>query len=120
MAQKFLTAEIKRKLLANGRADTAAIAKDGNTPDHFPVLKLFNPTGGATWLISSLDADGDTMFGLCDLGIGCVELGSVSMNELLNVRVRMGLKIERDMWFKADKPLSAYAEEGRRLGRIAA
>jgi len=39
-----------------------AAAPDG---DPVPVLKLFNPTGPGTWLVTEIDADGDTMFGLC-------------------------------------------------------
>ncbi len=38
--------------------------------DHVPVVNLFDPTGPATWLLTELDADGDTLFGLCDLGFG--------------------------------------------------
>lgn len=120
MSQKFLTTPLLAKLLANGRADAAAIAKDGNTPDHKPVVKFFNPCGAATWLITSLDADGDTAFGLCDLGMGEPELGSVSLRELQSIRGRLGLGIERDYWFKAKGPLSVYAAEARDLGRIAA
>lgn len=118
--QKFLTKDLLRKLLDNGIADAKAIAKDGNTPDHKPVVKFFNPCGGATWLLSSLDEDGDTAFGLCDLGMGEPELGSVSLRELQSIRVKFNLKIERDYWFKANKTLSEYAAEARQLGRIAA
>ncbi|AWI86976.1 hypothetical protein C0214_00505 [Methylobacterium sp. DM1] len=44
------------------------------------MLKLFNPLGPATWLICELDADGDTLYGLCDLGFGEPELGYVSLD----------------------------------------
>lgn len=59
--------------------------------DHFPVVKLFTPDAGATWLLSELAADGDTAFGLCDLGLGCPELGYVSLTELRRLRGRLGL-----------------------------
>jgi hypothetical protein len=37
---------------------------------------LFTPDAHATWLLVSLDpADGDTAYGLIDLGIGMPELG---------------------------------------------
>lgn len=120
MTQKFLLKEQLEKLLANGRSDAAAIAKDGKTEDFLPVVKFFNPCGGATWLITSLDENGDTMFGLCDLGMGEPELGNVSMAELQSIRLRFGLKIERDAHFKAKKPLSQYAAEARVAGRIVA
>lgn len=120
MAQKFLLKDQLDKLLANGRSDAAAIAKDGKTEDFWPVVKFFSPVGAATWLITSLDEDGDTAFGLCDLGMGEPELGSVSLRELQSIRLRFGLKIERDMHFEAKGPLSQYAAEARAAGRIVA
>jgi hypothetical protein len=79
---------------------------------------LFTPEGVATWLLAELDADGDTAFGLCDLGIGHPELGCVSLAEIESVRGKLGLWVERDLSFTADKPLSAYAAEAERLGSI--
>ena len=108
---KLLTAAIQKKLLANG------VNRDR---DHVPVVKFFNPAGAATWLFTEMDADGDTLFGLCDLGLGCVELGYVSLRELASIKTRFGLKIERDAWFKGNAPLSVYAEKARAIGRIEA
>jgi hypothetical protein len=72
-------------------------------PDVFPVVKLFTPWGGATWLLSELDPeDEDIAFGLCDLGFGCPELGSVSLSELEAVRGPGGLAIERDLHFRVE------------------
>jgi len=45
--------------------------------------------------------------------MGSPELGYVLISELENARGPMGLPIERDRWFTADKPLSAYADEAR-------
>lgn len=116
---KLLTKEIEEKLLANGRASAEAVAKDGDTPDHEPILKLFQPWGAATWLITELDPDcPDIAYGLCDLGMGIPELGSVSLEELRSIRGPAGLGIERDRSFKATKRLSEYAEEANTLGRI--
>lgn len=111
---KLLTKAIKAKLLANSAASAAA---DGGI-DHKPVLKLFNPTGAATWLISEMD-ENEIMFGLADLGLGFAELGTVDFNELAEYRGMFGLGIERDLGFKADKTLGEYADEARALGRIA-
>ncbi|MCA1398403.1 MULTISPECIES: DUF2958 domain-containing protein [unclassified Bradyrhizobium] len=87
--------------------------------DHLPVVKLFTPDGGATWLLTECDPDEpDLLFGLCDLGLGCPELGYVSLAEIMEVRGRLGLPVERDLHFVADKPLSAYADEARAKGRI--
>jgi hypothetical protein len=108
----------RKKLLSNGRVNLAHRLEDGNTEDFPPVVKLFNPCGAATWLISELDEDGDTAFGLCDLGHGSAELGYVSLEELASVKLTLGLYIERDMHFTAKKSLSEYAADARRLGRI--
>jgi hypothetical protein len=38
---------------------------------------------GATKLLTEIDpGDDDTAFGLCDLGLGCPEVGYVSLSEL--------------------------------------
>jgi glycine/D-amino acid oxidase-like deaminating enzyme len=105
-------------LLANGAVNLAHRLDDGNTEDFKPVVKLFNPCGAATWLLSELDEDGDTAFGLCDLGLGEPEIGYVSLEELASIDLRFGLYIERDSHFNATKMLSEYAAEARRLGRI--
>ena len=116
----LLTKALRAKLLKNGAVNAANIARDGKTVDFQPVVKFFNPCGAATWLVSEMDEDGNLMFGLCDLGMGCPELGHISLHELSSVRLRFGLRIERDMHFKADKTLTGYADEARAKGRIAA
>lgn len=60
----------------------------------------------------------DIAYGLCDLGMGTPELGFVSMREIRELRGPLGLPIERDLHFDADKTLSAYADEARAHGRI--
>jgi hypothetical protein len=111
-ASDLLTVADRVELLVNG------LNSGGDFP---PVVKLFAPDGGATWLISESDPDDpDRLFGLCDLGMGCPELGYVSLSELVAVRGRLGLPVERDMYFVADKPLSAYALEAHKEGRIVA
>lgn len=123
---KLLTADIRAKLIANGRKNTERLAdpdnEDGATHDFRPVVKLFNPCGAGTWLLTELDPDEpDLGFGLCDLGMGCPELGTVLISELESVRLMGGaLGIERDRHWTADKPLSAYADEARELGYIKA
>ncbi len=103
--------DIRARLLANGAAERQT--------DHVPVVKLFNPCGAATWLITEMMPDEpDILFGLCDLGFGCPELGYVSLAELECVRGPLGLGIERDLHFEARFPLSVYAEAARLEGRI--
>lgn len=115
--QQMILKEQREKLLRNGRINLAHRMKDGNTEDFEPVVKLFNPMGAATWLLSELDED-DVAFGLCDLGMGSPELGYVSLEEIREVRLPLGLYIERDLHFTAKAKLSVYAEAARRLGRI--
>lgn len=114
----LITQEIDRQLLANGEKHNRGEDTSGTKP----VLKLFNPSGAATWLISERDPeDPDILFGLCDLGFGCPEMGSVSLSEISAVRCPpFGLPIERDKWFKAEKTLVEYADEAREKGRICA
>ena len=84
-----------------------------------PVVKLFTPDSGATWLLTEIDPDDhDHAFGLCDLGLGMPEIGWVSLGELATVRGGLGLPIERDLSFRAEKRLSAYARDARLAGRI--
>jgi len=104
----------------------AALAKNGaasrvKDEDRKPVIKIFNPCGGATWLLTESDPDeSDRLFGLCDLGQGTPELGYVLRSELESIRGAMGLPLERDKWFKATKTLNEYAAEARENGRIEA
>lgn len=105
----LLTKDLKERLLANGRQPDT---------DHVPVVKFFNPVGAGTWLITEMEPDGDTLFGLADLGFGCPELGSSSLSELTSVRLPFGMGIERDILFEAAFPLSVYAEAARQAGSI--
>ena len=60
------------------------------TSTPIPVVKLFIPDAGATWLLTELDPKGpDLAFGLCDLGVGYPELGYVRLSEILEVRGRV-------------------------------
>jgi hypothetical protein len=85
--------------------------------DFKPVVKLFTPNAQCTWLLTELGRD-DIAFGLCDLGMGMSELGFVSMTELRALRGPLGLPVELDEDFDADKPLSVCAAEAREHGRI--
>lgn len=92
---------------------------DGN--DFPPVVKLFTPDANATWLLTECDPDEpQRIFGLLDLGLGCPELGYVNLEEIMAVRGRLGLPVERDAHFVATKPISEYADEARIHGRIVA
>ncbi len=110
----LLTAEQRARMLENGRANAERIDDDGDTHDFWPVVKLFTPDAACTWLLSELDPeDEDIAFGLCDLGMGCPELGCVRLSEIAALRGRLGLPVERDLHFKATKSLTDYAADAR-------
>jgi hypothetical protein len=107
---KLLTTTIRDQLLRNGRIRQALDEDGGADADFIPVVKLFTPDAQCTWLLTELDPeDEDIAFGLCDLGMGCPELGSVRISELESVRGRLGLPVERDLHFKAVRTISVYA-----------
>ena len=112
---KLLTKSIYEQLLRNGRIRDQ-LAEDGKAEvDFLPVVKLFTPDAQCTWLLSELDPENpDIAFGLCDLGMGFPELGSVRISELASIRGKLGLPVERDLHFSAIKTLSDYAKEARK------
>ena len=52
--------------------------------------------------------------------LGFPEIGYVSLAELTSLRGPLGLPVERDLHFVANKPISAYADEAHTRGRIIA
>lgn len=103
----LLTPELREQLLVNGRERDV---------DHVPVVKFFNPLGEGVWLATELDEDGDTLYGLADLGEP--ELGSFSLAEMTAVRLPLGPGIERDILFEGLFPISVWAETAHRTGSI--
>ena len=113
---KLIKKDQMDRLLKNGQKHST-----GEDVDFKPVVKLFTPDAGATWLLTEIDPEyPDQAFGLCDLGLGFPELGYVSMTEIRGVRGRLGLPVERDMYFKADKTLSEYSAIAHENQRIVA
>jgi hypothetical protein len=118
LTMNLVTDSLAEQLLANYRAQLAATNKGEAALDFKPVVKLFTPDARCTWLLTELDPDGDLAFGLCNLGMGEPELGYVSLLELQSVRGKLGLPIERDRHFLADKSISAYVAQAREHRRI--
>ncbi|GIT93342.1 single-stranded DNA endonuclease [Jannaschia pagri] len=112
----LLTEGQRTKLIANFRANQQGL----ETLDPCPVVKIITPDANATWLLTEFDPCTELFFGLCDLGFGFPELGYVALADLETCRGALGLPVERDRWFKVTKPLSAYANEAARTGRIIA
>ncbi|MFG1420506.1 DUF2958 domain-containing protein [Roseixanthobacter liquoris] len=107
--------DMRDQLIDNGR-----ISEECDGFDPFPVVKLFTPDAGATWLITEAYAeDGDLrLFGLMDLGLGSPELGYAMLSEIEDARGKLGLPVERDLYFEAEHHLSTYAKLARRAGMI--
>lgn len=104
----------RAQLLANGEARAAA-----QDFDPMPVVKLFTPDAHATWLLATLDpADGDTAWGLCDVGIGMPELGIVRLSSLATIVGPRDCPVLRDRYFRPVRSLSAYARLARANGSI--
>ena len=107
---ELLPASLRATLLDNAR---------DRGRDHVPVVKLFNPVGAATWRATELDEDGDSLFGLADLGMGCPELGWVRRREIEALRLPFGLRIERDLHFRTTHSITVWADHARATGSIA-
>ena len=79
-------------------------SQEGN-PDPLVRVHYFNPLGAGDWFITEGEWQDDEflMFGLCDLGYP--ELGYVLLSEMMSVRLKLGMGIERDLNWRV-KPLS--------------
>tara|TARA_R100001369_G_scaffold22152_1_gene40406 strand:- start:219 stop:539 length:321 start_codon:yes stop_codon:yes gene_type:complete len=96
---KLLTKAIERKLLKNGENPKNDITKEK------VVVKLFAPSGSATWWLYSMNKNGDC-FGIAK--IFETEYGYFNINEISELRVNPltlkcgntnGLPVERDMYY---------------------
>ena len=109
----FLNDQQRSEMLANG----AARAR-GEDIDPYPVLKLYTPDAGASWVLTALDADGDTAYGLIDIGAGFSELGTVSLSTPAGINEPNGLPVAIEPNYKARKTLSAYVADAQRDGMV--
>ena len=104
MNAPLVTDEQRAALLVNGR-----LAAADEQHDPLPVVRLFTPDAHATWLLAALDpADGDTAYGLIDLGISMPELGRVKLSDLASIVGPRKQPVMRDRYFEAARPLSEY------------
>jgi hypothetical protein len=75
-------------------------SEDVRCEDKEVIVKFFNPLGSQTWEIveGSEQVDGDWIFfGFCDLGMGMPEWGYVTLSQLEEIKLPMGMGIERDI-----------------------
>ena len=73
-------------------------SEDVELEDKMVYTKFFLADAQWSWYILEFDSDSNTVFALVD-GLDR-ELGSVSIEELEQVRGHMGLYVERDLYFK--------------------
>lgn len=107
----------RAQLLVNGQRHRDRHRTQAFDPP--PVIKLFTPDAGATWLLTELDPeDDDLAFGLCDLGLGEPELGYVRLSEITALRGPLGLPVERDLHFRPVSTISQYTARARAAGVI--
>ena len=81
----------------------------GNGYDSTVEVKLFNPCGCQTWLLCEMGEDG-YCFGAVDLGYG-FEIGSFDLEEILDLKLPYGLRIERDNYYETGKSLKEAMSE---------
>ena len=114
MNAPLVTDAQRAALLENGRRAAA-----GESHDPLPAVRLFTPDAHATWLLASLDpADGDTAYGLIDLGISMPELGRVKLSDLASIVGPNKLPVMRDRYFQAVRPLSEYLRLAQENGSV--
>lgn len=98
---KLLTKAIEKRLDETGCTD--------NLDDKPVICKFFTPDGSFTWYVVEGERmeDGDwTFFGLVDSGPGSewadLEWGYFTLGQLIEVRGKFGLPVERDLWVSED------------------
>ncbi len=110
----LITEDDRAQLLAHGKARAA-----GEAIDPLPVVRLFTPDAHLIWLLAALDpADGDSAYGLIDLGLGMPVLGTVKLSDLASIVGPLKRPVLRDLYFRPARTLAAYTELAQRDGAI--
>lgn len=78
------------------------------------AIKLFTPDAGATWILWEYSTKYNECFGMCDLGLGFPELGTVNVGELNQLRGKFGLPVEMDL-YGTDTRSAWYKQQGHEL-----
>jgi hypothetical protein len=94
----------------------AQVGSQENVKDPIIIAKFFNPTGAGTWYATEYDPKDRIFFGYVSIfGDWNDEWGYFSLNELENYRGRLGLGIERDLYFqeqRASQIINKITERG--------
>jgi len=105
---KLMTKELETRF--------AKVGSQENVKDPIVIAKFFNPTGIGYWFATKYDPEEKMFFGYVSLfGDYNDEWGSFSLEELETFKGKMGLGIERDMYFDecpASEVIKKYTKEG--------
>ena len=78
------------------------LAREWDRPDedktNMAYAKFFNPGGVGTWYVMEMDPATDTFYGYAHIHEW--EFGYFSLAELTSFRNRLGLPLERDLYFE--------------------
>jgi hypothetical protein len=89
---RLMTAELEKRF--------AEVGSQERVKDPVVVAKFFNPTGAGTWYATEYDPKTKTFFGYVSIfGDWNDEWGYFSLAELESFKSRLGLGIERDLYF---------------------
>lgn len=92
---KLITKELEKRFAEVGSQEDIPLA------DNIIIAKLFNPTGGGTWFLANYNPETKIAFGYASIfGDHCDEWGDIYIPELEEYKGRMGLGIERDLYWK--------------------
>lgn len=101
---KLITKELEKKF-----KKYPLYSQDGLGGDAKVIAKFFNPVGAGTWLITEgnkLDNGDYEMYGYCHLGDDFnAEFGYVMLSDLENIKLPLGMSIERDLYLKEGQTL---------------
>jgi hypothetical protein len=79
----------------------ALVGSQAEEKDPLVLAKFFNPTGAGTWYATEYDPSDRIFFGYVSIfGDWNDEWGSFSLQELESYKGRLGLGIERDLYFE--------------------
>ena len=96
-----------RYIRRTDKLPTYAELEDKGFDETIAKVRLFNPTGAGTWWVAAYDPDSMIAWGVAELFER--EVGSFSMQELVELRGGFGLPVERDLHYRP-KTLAAILD----------
>jgi len=109
----LLTAEQRKQLLVNGAA-----RNDDPERDFVPLVLITVPGTHIRWLIAAIDPEEpDVAWGVGDLGLGAVEVGTVYLTQLFKPPAAH-LKVVNTPNFVGQYTTSEYARRGKLMGGL--